>query len=77
MIDTLLAFVDKHPRVFLNALAAKGLGYCWHRKRIYRVYLQPKLSMRLKLKRRLANRHRLPLAVPIASNLMLVAGLYE
>ena len=70
LIDALLALVDKHPRWGFPKCRKRlrALGHRWNHKRIYRVYLQLKLNMRRKAKRRLPSRHPLPLNVPPATN---------
>lgn len=70
LIDALLALIDKHPRWGFpkRRKRLRTLGHRWNHKRIYRVYLLLKLNMRRKNKRRLPNRHPLPLFVPPSCN---------
>lgn len=71
LIDALLALVEKHPRWGFPKCRKRlrALGHRWNHKRIYRVYLQLKLNMRRKSKRRLPTRHPLPLLVPPNHNI--------
>jgi putative transposase len=55
LIDALLALVERHPRWGFPKLRKRlrKLGHDWNHKRIYRVYLELRLNMRRKHKRRL------------------------
>ena len=70
LINAILALIHKHPRWGFPKCQKRlrALGYRWNHKRIYRVYLELKLNMRRKSKRRLPNRDPLPLVVPEAMN---------
>ena len=71
LIDALLALIEKHPRWGFPKCRKRlrALGHHWNHKRIYRVYLQLKLNMRRKSKRRLPSRNPLPLLVPPHHNI--------
>ena len=70
LIDALLALVEKHSRWGFPKCRKrlKALGHRWNHKRIYRVYLELKLNIRRKAKRRLPSRSPLPLVVPAMAN---------
>lgn len=70
LVDVLLALIEKHSRWGFPKCRKrlKALGYRWNHKRIYRVYLELKLNMRRKAKRRLPSRSPLPLVVPAMAN---------
>lgn len=70
LIDAILALVERHPRWGFPKLRKRlrKLGYRWNHKRIYRVYLELRLNMRRKTKRRLPTRHPRPLRVPDSAN---------
>ena len=70
LIEALLALIDRHPRWGFPKCRKrlKALGYGWNHKRIYRVYLELKLNMRRKAKRRLPTREPQPLTVPDTVN---------
>jgi putative transposase len=46
----------------------KHQGYCWNHKRVYRVYCEMKLNLRVKPKKRLPTREPKPLEQPQAAN---------
>ena len=71
LIDALLALVEKHPRWGFPKLCKRlrALGKRWNHKRIYRVYMELKLNIRRKVKRRIPNRNPLPLRVPRSANI--------
>ena len=43
-------------------------GYTWHHKRIYRIYRELELNMRIKPRTRLVREQPEPLQVPFAAN---------
>jgi len=43
-------------------------GFCWNHKRIYRIYCELELNLRIKPKRRIEREKPVPLAVPEAPN---------
>lgn len=47
----------------------KNQGYGWNHKRVYRVYCEMKLNLRVKPKKRLPSREPKPLAVPVTANI--------
>lgn len=47
----------------------KNQGYPWNHKRVYRVYCEMELNLRVKPKKRLPSREPKPLTVPIAANI--------
>lgn len=70
MIDAILALVERHPRWGFPKIRKRlrRLGHRWNHKRIYRIYLELKLNLRRKSKRRLPTRNPSPIAVPDAVN---------
>lgn len=47
----------------------KNQGHLWNHKRVYRVYCEMKLNLRVKPKKRLPTRHPKPLVVPTTANI--------
>lgn len=72
IIKQLSMLAEKHPRYgFMKMyLRLKNLGFSWNKKRIYRVYCDMKLNLRVKPKKRLPSRNPAPLVQPIASNII-------
>ncbi len=70
LMEALLALIEKHPRWGFPKCRKRlrALGRQWNHKRIYRVYLELKLNMRRKAKKRLPPRNPQPLVVPQAAN---------
>lgn len=70
LIDALQQLVEKHPTIGFwkcyHRLRRKGLS-CNH-KRLYRVYTMMKLNVRRKSKRRIPQRVKQPLLVPMEAN---------
>jgi putative transposase len=70
LIEALHELVDKHPTIgfWKCYYRMRRKGYCCNHKRLYRVYTLLKLNVRRKTKRRLPQRIKQPLLVPLAIN---------
>jgi putative transposase len=66
----LLKLAEQHPRWGYDKMAdyLKHQGYAWNHKRLYRVYGQLGLNLRVKPKKRLPSRRAQPLTVPTQAN---------
>jgi putative transposase len=79
IMSVLSAITDKHlcwnlPQCF-NRI--KKLGYNWNHKRIYRIYCQLKLNLRVKRKQRIPSRNPEKLSVPNKLGNVSQNGFYE
>lgn len=52
-------------------------GYAWNYKRIYRIYWDLKLDLRIKPRKRLIRQAPQPLTAPSHANQVMVNGIYE
>lgn len=70
IIEALLKLAERHPDLGFGKLfkILRRVGYRWNHKRVYRVYCGLRLNKRRRGKKRLPNRHPLPLAVSEAMN---------
>jgi len=70
IIDALTRLAASHPRWGFGLIFAwlRNQGYRWNHKRVYRVYCELALNLRIKPKRRLPVREPQPLAQPLAPN---------
>jgi putative transposase len=66
----LQTIAERKPRWGFKKMYAylKNQGYSWNHKRVYRVYCEMKLNLRVKPKKRLPTRERKPLVQPKAAN---------
>jgi putative transposase len=66
----LQAIAERKPRWGFKKMFAylKNQGFRWNHKRVYRVYCEMKLNLRVKPKKRLPSRDPKPLVVPEAAN---------
>lgn len=70
-IQTVLtALAQQHPRWGFRKMLhrLRHLGHGWNRKRVYRVYCQLRLNLRVKPKKRLPTRNPQPLTQPLRPN---------
>lgn len=67
----LQAIAERKPRWGFRKMFAylKNQGFRWNHKRVYRVYCEMKLNLRVKPKKRLPSRDPKPLVVPEAANI--------
>lgn len=67
----LQAIAERKPRWGFKKMFAylKNQGFRWNHKRVYRVYCEMKLNLRVKPKKRLPSRDPKPLVVPEAANI--------
>jgi len=65
------AIAERKPRWGFKKMFAylKNQGFRWNHKRVYRVYCEMKLNLRVKPKKRLPSRDPKPLVVPEAANI--------
>lgn len=68
--NALRQLAERHTRwgVWMMADHLRGQGYRWNRKRVYRVYQTLGLHLRRKCKRRIPQRIKQPLEVPLRPN---------
>jgi putative transposase len=71
IIEQLQIIAEWKPRWEFKKMFAylKNQGYCWNHKRVYRVYCEMKLNLRVKPKKGLPTREPKPLVQPEAANL--------
>lgn len=69
--NELQTLAERKPRWGFKKMNAylKNQGFHWNHKRIYRVYCEMNLNLRVKPKKRLPSRDPKPLVVPIAANI--------
>jgi putative transposase len=70
LADVLLRLMERWPRWGFGKMCQwlRKQGYVWNHKRIYRVYCQLGLNMRIKPRKRLPSRHPEPLGQPARPN---------
>ena len=70
MQAVLTALADQHPRWGFRKMLQRlrHLGHRWNHKRVYRIYCQLRLNLRVKPKKRLPTRNPQPLAQPLRPN---------
>ena len=70
VIEKLMGLADRHPDLGFGKLfkIIRRHGHPWNHKRVYRIYCAMKLNKRRRGKKRLPNRHPLPLAVSAVMN---------
>lgn len=68
--DFLRDYVAKRPRRGFGKCfsRARRMGYIWNHKRVYRIYKQLGLNLRRRVKHRLPERVKQPLAAPLSPN---------
>ena len=68
--DVIQRLADTHPRWGFGLMVGwmRLQGHTWNHKRVYRVYREMEMNLRIKPKKRIPSRHPLPLAVPSAPN---------
>lgn len=73
--DQIIAVIERlaatHPRWGFGLMFhwMRNQGYLWNHKRVYRVYCDLSMNLRIKPKKRLPNRNPQPLSVPDAPNI--------
>ncbi len=78
IIDALNALIERHhrwgfPKCFKRL---RKLGHRWNHKRVYRIYRELELNMRIKPRKRLNREVPEPLSVPESPNLTWFYGFY-
>lgn len=68
--DVIRRLADSHPRWGFGLMFGwiRNHGYPWNHKRVYRVYCEMAMNLRIKPKKRIPSRFPEPLAVPDAPN---------
>src|SRR5947209_14835119 len=68
--QALTELTTRHPSIgyWQSCYRLWNKGYWWNHKRIYRVYTDMRLNIRRRAKKRLPERVKQPLSVPIAPN---------
>ena len=70
IIDILTRISKSHPRWGFGLMNQRlsNLGYRWNHKRVYRIYCEMALNLRIKPKKRLPSRNPEPLCIPSMPN---------